>query len=192
MKRYEVKLVGIEPGLLMNRFSIEDEAQADKNHRKSKIKPTMQDELERAAYRKQDGELYIPSEWVFQSLLKAAGEYSIPGRGKKTFRDVIKSTIVFEPDQIGLGTKKYSVDARPVVIRATKGRIVRYRPHLPKWSINFCLTILDEDMIDAETLNTILVRAGQIVGVGDYRPRYGRFLVERFAEIKPKKEKAHS
>jgi hypothetical protein len=29
-------------------------------------------------------------------------------------------------------------------------------------------------------LNSILVKAGESVGIGDYRPRFGRFIVTRF------------
>lgn len=184
MKRFQVTLAGVEPGLLMNRFSIEEQAEVGKTSRKKKNRNTMEEELERAAYRKSNKELYLPSEWLFQSLLKAAGEYTVSGRGKKTYKDYIKSVIIIEPDQIGLGTKKYQADSRPVVIRATGGRIMRHRPHLPKWKAKFNIVILDEDMLDQETLQMILTRAGQIVGIGDYRPRYGRFLVESFKAVR--------
>lgn len=191
MKRIKVSLSSVDPGLLQNRFSVEDEMAANRNYKKKMNLPTIEIELERAAYRKDSGELYMPGEWLYQSLLKASGEFTVPGRGKKSFRDYIKSGIVIEPEQIGFGTKSYSTDARPTVIRATKGRIMRYRPHLPKWSATFDIVILDEDLIDVETLHTILVRAGQTVGVGDYRPRYGRFLISKFEEEKAsaKKEK---
>ena len=168
----------------MHRFSIETQAEMSKNHSKKKNPPTMEEELEQGAYRKESGELYFPAEWFYQTLLKASGEFGIPGRGKKSYRDFIKSTVVIEPEQIGLGIKEYSIDARPIVIRATRGRIVRYRPHIPQWSVSFDLVLLDEDLIDTETLNAILVRAGATVGIGDYRPRYGRFVVEKFKEKK--------
>lgn len=183
MKSFEVSLKGIEPGVLMNRFSVEQEAELERTAKKKSNRPSRQEELTRAEYRAPNGELYFPAEWFYQSLLKASGEFQIAGRGKKSYRDFIKSTIVITPDAIGLGTKDYSVDGRAVVIRATKGRVLRYRPHITSWSIDFTITLLDEDLIADDTLHQILVRAGQTVGVGDYRPRYGRFIVEKFKEV---------
>lgn len=183
MQTYNVVLKGVEPGFLMNRYSIEEQTEASKNSKKCKNPPTMQEELKRAEYRDEKGFLYMPAEWIYQSLLKASGEYKVPGRGKKSYRDYIKSAMIVEPENISLGKKEYSTDARSIVIRATRGRVMRYRPHVPEWKVEFTIVILDDELIDGETLHTILDRAGKTVGVGDFRPRYGRFIVETFKQV---------
>ena len=40
---------------------------------------------------------------------------------------------MIEPEMIGLGTKTYEIDSRPVVVPATRGRIVRHRPRFNEW-----------------------------------------------------------
>ena len=182
MLSYLVKLRGLEPGVLMNRCP--EEAITNSNYTKKKSKLPMAEQAEMSAYRTAKGELYFPSEWFYQSMIKAAGEYQIPGRGKKTYKDFFKSNILIKTEQIEIGLKDYSVDARCAVNAATKGRVMAYRPHIPEWNIEFEITVIDEDLIDGETLNTILVRAGQTVGVGNYRPRFGRFIVESFQALK--------
>lgn len=66
-------------------------------------------------------------------------------------------------------------DARSVKVQTA--RLMRYRPLFRKWA---CVV---EIAFDAETINRDQVvkcmeDAGQYCGVGDYRPKFGRFTVE--------------
>ena len=77
------------------------------------------------------------------------------------------------------------------MIPATKGRIMRHRPRLNQWAMEFALEI-DEDMINSQTVHQLLSEGGSKIGLGDFRPDkggpFGRFLVVNWAvlaEAKP-------
>jgi len=66
-------------------------------------------------------------------------------------------------------------DARSV--KVTTSRITRYRPLFASWSTT-CEIMFDEETINREEVIKCLTDAGMYVGVGDYRPKFGRFNVE--------------
>jgi hypothetical protein len=55
---------------------------------------------------------------------------------------------------------------------------MRVRPRMEKWSLDFSITIWDKN-IKKEDISKILNYAGQFVGIGDYRPKFGRFIVTK-------------
>lgn len=63
--------------------------------------------------------------------------------------------------------------------------IIRCRPRFPgpgdrggPWSLTVPI-FLEESILDPRELHRISVSAGLMIGLGDYRPRFGRFTVER-------------
>lgn len=66
-------------------------------------------------------------------------------------------------------------DARSV--KVGQARIMRYRPMFAKWSA-VCEVAFDPDSIDRAQVIKCLEDGGQYCGVGDYRPKFGRFAVE--------------
>ena len=95
---------------------------------------------------------------------------------KRTYKDVITSGIIVQPEEIPLIFEgQYEIDARGAVIQ--RSRIVRWRPRFNKWQLVFSITILDDENISVPTLKEILEKAGASKGIGDYRPRFGRFMV---------------
>lgn len=129
-----------------------------------------------------DGRIYQPAEHILRSMVKAAVNFKIGGRGRKTYKDIVLSSVFITPDAIPHKHQEWVEDKRSVVIRATRGRIMRCRPKFNKWGLEFDLTTTEEQ-IDKQTLNQILSYAGQYVGIGDYRPRFGGFIVTRFEEV---------
>lgn len=152
--------------------------------------PVWDDKLPDESYRgKPKGQLALPGEHFFQTLVRTATGFQIKGKGKKTYKDAVKGNVYVEPDYIGLTDPEtgkplhdYEIDSRPVRIQAA--RIARCRPIIKAWRAEFDVVIVDEDSLPEEVLNAILVKAGQATGVGDYRPRYGRFIVERFEQVR--------
>jgi hypothetical protein len=66
-------------------------------------------------------------------------------------------------------------------VKVQQSRIIRVRPMIPTgWSITFTLEY-DETIINQKSLQKALVDAGALVGLGDWRPKFGRFSCE-FAE----------
>ena len=59
-----------------------------------------------------------------------------------------------------------------------KVRIMRIRPMIPTgWKLSFTLEY-DESIVNVRSLEKAMIDAGALVGLGDWRPKFGRFLVE--------------
>jgi len=176
MKQYEIEVTGVAP-LLMHRFIVEDHSEG--SSKKKKKVYNSKDDAEQACYRNKEGKIYMPSEWFYAGLVKAGSKQIY--EGKKTYKDVFKSGCIVSPDEIILSPQKYEIDSRAVVIQ--RARIVRSRPRSEKWSAKFQVQVLEEDLVSAQVLKEALEDAGQN-GVGDFRPRFGRFMVSGFKEVK--------
>jgi hypothetical protein len=62
-------------------------------------------------------------------------------------------------------------------VGVTTSRVMRTRPQFRQWATEADLTV-DTGQLDLEQIGTIAEKAGSMVGLGDYRPRYGRFTVQ--------------
>ena len=68
-------------------------------------------------------------------------------------------------------------------VRVQQSSNMRTRPKFTEWSCEFELEV-DEDTCDLGEVRQWLEMAGKSVGLGDYRPIYGRFKVVEFKEVK--------
>jgi len=57
-----------------------------------------------------------------------------------------------------------------------RSRIMRTRPIFNEWAVTVEFSYLDN--VEESEIITAMEKAGQLVGIGDWRPRYGRFSVE--------------
>lgn len=69
-----------------------------------------------------------------------------------------------------------------VPVKVGMAKIMRTRPIFHGWRLTFDVSVLS-DMVNEETLRRWLDDAGMLVGIGDWRPRYGRFAVTHFEEV---------
>lgn len=177
MKKINVEITGIAP-LLQNRFDTELHGENTSKSKKKVYVP--EEEAKRCLYKNTNGEIYQPSEHIYQSMIRAAVDFKY--EGKKTYKDVITSGIVISPEEIPLITDApYEIDARGAVVQ--RARIVRWRPRFNKWKLQFSIDILDDENISVPVLKEILEKSGATKGIGDYRPRFGRFYVSEFKVI---------
>jgi hypothetical protein len=182
---FNCRIVGVAP-LLMNKFPIDAMAKLENNVQKAGAGGgTPEEEAEKRAYRDDEGRLVQPGEHIYQALVRVASEFRVKGRGKKTYKDNVKGVLLVEPEIIphlypesGGFRKGFDIHSGTVVIN--RGRVVRHRPRLDDWALEFDLKVIVADMLPGDVLNAMLVRCGQVNGLGDYRPRFGRFMVERF------------
>jgi len=89
------------------------------------------------------------------------------------------------PFKIPVNPEEYSVDERPVVIQ--RSRVLAWRPMWREWEFDFTLRILQEGMIDDSTVKEVLEHAGAYMGIGSFRPKFGRFEVTK-CEVKQRSE----
>lgn len=173
MKTINVEISGIAP-LLQNRFPIEEQGQNQSKAKKKVYDPEV--EAKKCLYQR-DGKIFQPAEHIYQSIIRASVDFKF--EGKKSYKDVVTSSIVVEPEEIPMISEKpYEIDTRPVVIQ--RARVLKWRPLFRNWKLQFKITILDDTNIQASTLKEILDKAGLTKGIGDYRPRFGRFMVTKF------------
>lgn len=187
MKTIEVEIRGTSP-LLIHRFS-EDSEQA-KSTRRTMIKQRdPREEATKAAYIAPDGTFYFSAFSIPNSMGNAGSNHKMRG-SRKSLRFIVPSAVRVTNEAITIlncdgPAKGFEVDARPVTIPATKGRIMRYRPRFDNWGAKFNL-ILDDSTLDIETAHQLLNEAGQFIGIGDFRPEkrgpFGCFRVVSFQE----------
>ena len=179
VKTIQVEITGVAP-LLQHKFRTEEHG-INKTTAKKKIYDP-NEEAEKACFR--EGKMIVhPTEHLFGALIRAAVSFKF--EGKKTYKDIIKRGIIVEPINAPLLDKKGKqyktwdeIDARRVVIQ--RSAVVRWRPMYHEgWRIPFSITIIDDESLSPPILKEILEKAGY-VGIGDYRPRFGRFQVTKF------------
>jgi hypothetical protein len=62
-------------------------------------------------------------------------------------------------------------------IKVQTQRVMRVRPKFPQWSVTACGSV-DTNILDFEELRDIANTAGTRIGLGDWRPRWGRYTAE--------------
>jgi len=178
MKTIEIEITGVAP-LLQCRYPMEENGVEKSKAKKKVYVPS--EEAEKKLYKDSEGNIVHPAEHIFQSIRRAATDFKFEKR--KTFKDVITSGIIVIPDMIPLIIdKSYEIDARPVMIQ--RSRVLCWRPRFNNWKLKFIIQILDDENISVSNLKEILEKAGTTRGIGDYRPRFGRFMVTSFQEMK--------
>jgi hypothetical protein len=118
---------------------------------------------------------YVPGENIARCLIDGA---RITRAGKKVERGVFVSSDV-NPlsysgprDSDGLWADENFRLAASVKVGTQ--RVMRTRPIFRQWRTQ-AEGILDPAELSLEEFRQIVTRAGQVVGLGDWRPRYGRF-----------------
>lgn len=172
-----VTIEGIKP-VLQHRYHNSDEP--DPSSVKVTGRPAYELEGEKAAYRDHEGNLCQPGDHIHASMVKSAANFKIPGRRGKTYKDLIQASIDIEPEMIPHKKQDYVIDKRAVVVQ--RSRIMRYRPRLDEWELEFELHVIDEQL-DVKVVKDILDYAGRSVGIGDYRPKFGRFTITKWEPV---------
>ena len=70
-----------------------------------------------------------------------------------------------------------------VAVRVGMSKVMRTRPHFKNWSAKFKVS-LNADVANEGQLRRWVEDAGAYVGIGDWRPRHGRYEVVEFAVAK--------
>lgn len=177
-----VKIAGVSP-ILMNRFTEENEIKVSSGVSAVSIsgKGTPREQAIKKAYIDNEGCLYIPGQNIYSSIIEA-GKFHKTGRTKitTTKSSLVPAGIAINELICPLNTKEFEVDSRSVVIPATGGRIMCYRPRIDEWQLSFTLDV-DEKMFDEKTVRLLVDDAGSKCGLGDFRPQrkgtFGRFKV---------------
>ena len=164
--------------ILFHRWSNESVAAKAAAAKNSKAKKT--DDLASYVYRCDNGHLGLPGEYLRQSVIGAARFRQDPRSPRKSAMDLYKAGVVAITELADLGVEEADyIDRRRVLIQ--RNAITRERPALREgWEATIELMVLLPEYIDRTTLLEIVGSAGRLIGVGDFRPTYGRFAVTNF------------
>lgn len=197
MKNLNLKITGIRPlvmhnGLLAdptNPFTIAMKKITSKGSKKM----TEADHKERdrvewlgGLYWSEDIGLHIPSDNIERCVLEGAKKSRL-GKDAQAAVFCTEPEVPIEHDAITKQTKEqlYADKAGRFIlrrgVRVQLSRIIRIRPLIPTgWTAKFTLEF-DESIINESNLLQAVVDAGALVGLGDWRPKFGRFTVEKLA-----------
>lgn len=93
--------------------------------------------------------------------------------------DVVESEVPLTYDGPRDAEKLYEqryVDRRMIKNKGAGGAVMRTRPRFNQWGLQFTLAV-DDEVVSPDHVREALVIAGARVGLGDFRPRFGRFEV---------------
>jgi len=172
-----VRIVGVAD-LIFHRWQCEAVETKSRAAKGSKAKKT--DDLESYVYRNEAGDLAIPGEYLRQSVIHAAKFRQDPRSPRKSAMDLFKAGIVPLTPLASTGARAWDFeDKRRVIIQ--RSAITRIRPAMRAgWSVVIELMVLLPEYIPPDVLHDVLINAGRLVGIADYRPTYGRFVVQQF------------
>jgi|SRR5208282_3891012 len=158
-----------------NAEAVDEKAKAAKN---SKGKKT--DDVESYVYRTEKGEIAIPGEYMRSSIINAAKFRQDPRSPRKSAMDLYKAAIVVITPLASLGAKDWDyLDKRRAPVQ--RQGINRTRPAMRVgWKATFDLMVLLPEYIDRQQLRETIESAGRLIGIGDFRPTFGRFGIVKF------------
>jgi hypothetical protein len=139
----------------------------------------------------ENGYVYIPPMSIKNCLSEAAAYLGvkIKGKGQATYKKHFESGVLVL-DRINTGVKADDVKHEALFVPAdgVRGggkRVVKRFPRIDRWSATFQIHVVD-DTITKDILEMHLKEAGNLIGIGRFRPRkngyYGRFTVATLKE----------
>jgi hypothetical protein len=178
-----ITIEGTAP-LLFHRWSVdavEAKARAAKN---SAAKRT--DDLETYVYRNRRGLLSLPAEYLRGALIGAAKFRQDPRSPRKSAQDLCRAALAGLEDLCELKNAQGEAldawefeDRRRAVVQ--RNGITRTRPGLfAGWRATVPLQCSLPEYVTPQVLRELAEVAGRLIGIGDFRPTFGRFGVVKF------------
>jgi hypothetical protein len=175
--RVSVTIEGVAE-LLFHAWNCESVESKGKAAKGSKEKKT--DDVESFVYRNDKKEICIPGTYLTGSIVNAAKFQQDPRSPRKSAMDLFKAAIVPLTPLASLGKVEWDyLDKRRVVIQ--RNAVTRSRPAFHAgWKASFVLMCNLPEYVPSQLLNQTIAAAGRLIGVGDFRPTFGRFSVISF------------
>lgn len=158
-----------------NTEAVDEKARAAKG---SKAKKT--DNVESYVYRNDAGELCIPGEYLRMATINAAKFRQDPRSPRKSAMDLYKASVISLTPLASLGTTSWDYeDKRRAVVQ--RNGVNRVRPAMRAgWQVSFDLMVNLPEYVDRNSLRETIEQAGRLIGIGDFRPTFGRFGIVKF------------
>lgn len=146
-----------------------------------KTVPSAEEEARASRYLMADRKtLCLKSDHIHRCLENASKGFRV--RAREPLLPYVTGSIAIQPDLVSLGTAKYTVDVRRVVVQ--RNGVLRARALVWPWQASFELHF-DEEVLQPAFMRgpfreEVMQRAGKAIGLLEYRPKFGRFHVERW------------
>jgi len=170
--------------LLLHAWNVEAVASKGAAKKGSEAKKT--DNIESYVRRNEDGIICLPSEYLRMSIVNAAKFRQDPRSPRKSAMDLYKAAIVSLKSLVPIITvtgelpKIWDYEHRARV-QVQRNGITRCRPAFKEgWRVEVPLLVNLPEYVGARDLNEVIGSAGRLIGIGDFRPSYGRFSVVKF------------
>lgn len=163
----------------LNKLTVEHKAVSSKRKKsEDDYLWLMESEWSASMYWADDIGPYIPALNI-EGCISEAGKIHRLGKTIKQAARVVDDRHKLEYDGPRTKEKLWQsgkfADVRGVNIGGKK--IMRCRPIFTSWSTKFSIEFM-QDVVDQADLVRVVEEAGRRIGIGTYRPRFGRFTVE--------------
>jgi hypothetical protein len=170
--------------LLLHAWNVEAIDEKAKAKKGSTVKKS--DNMESYVRRNDDGVICLPAEYLRMAIVGASKFRQDPRSPRKSAMDLYKASVVCLEPLAPITTVKGDKpttwdyeDRRRVQIQ--RAGITRSRPAFKAgWKCEVSLMVNLPEYVSPSDLNEVIASAGRLIGVGDFRPSYGRFNVTRF------------
>jgi hypothetical protein len=144
------------------------------------------DNLESYVLRNKEGIICLPSEYLRMSVVNAAKFRQDPRSSRKSAMDLYKAALVSLKPLVPITTvtgelpKIWDYEHR-CRAQVQRNGITRCRPAFREgWKVEVPILCNLPEYISVSDLNEAIAAAGRLIGVGDFRPSYGRFNIIKF------------
>ncbi len=144
------------------------------------------DDVESYVYRDGAGLICLPGEYLRGAVINAAKYQQDPRSPRKSAMDLYKAAVssltpLAPVVPAGGGTAAKWDYLHKCRVTVQRNGVTRTRPaFLTGWKATVRLMVNLPEYVSPQTLNSTLSAAGRLIGVGDFRPTYGRYVVTGF------------
>jgi hypothetical protein len=170
--------------LLLHAWNVE--AVEEKANAKKGSAAKKSDNIESYVRRNDAGVICLPSEYLRMSVVNAAKFRQDPRSPRKSAMDLYKAALISLKPLVPITTATGEIQTtwdyeHRCRVQVQRSGITRCRPAFKEgWKAEIPLMVNLPEYIEPKDLNEVVASAGRLIGVGDFRPTYGRFQVVKF------------
>lgn len=120
---------------------------------------------------------FIPAEMMEACIVAGGKKHKLGTAIKQAFQVEGDGRIPIEytgPRKLAALEKEGDAFFLDSMVKVGMSKTTRRRPMFKKWGLTFD-AVLDPTVLDKDQISLAIETAGRLVGLGDWRPRYGRF-----------------
>lgn len=181
----EMELSGVSPLLLHNGQTADPLNKYSKEMKKvsSKRNKTEADliylaklEFMASVYLDKEGSIIIPSQLIEALFVNGAKRTKQGKQAQAGFLCFENPLLRFDGEDLGIEELWERDQNRfTMAVKVQRNKVMRTRFIAEEWSLNFT-TQYNDDHFNASDISQIFETSGMNVGLGDWRPKYGRFI----------------